>query len=292
MENKKKENRKITLYAIVIILAIASITFRLLNKWELEQTSLLFIGVPALITIYVIKYTNRPKTSYAIMFYVISIFLLLCGVLLGEGFICIIIMAPLFYGVGALIVVVSNHLKSRKKENLNAYILAPLLLLIAQFYEINNSPEIQKITTTILLEGDIQLSQLSITPDFQENLPSFFKIGFPKPIGVQGQGIEVGDIRNIKFLSNTKGIGTLILKIKEATDSKIIFEIVSDNTHIAHWLSYKEVSVALKRKGENTEITWITDFTCDLGPSWYFEPIEKVAINLMNEHLLNSYFEK
>ena len=31
-------------------------------------------------------------------------------------------------------------------------------------------------------------------------------------------------------------------------------------------------------------------FTFDLGPSWYFEPFEKYAIRLMNEHLINSYY--
>ena len=87
-------------------------------------------------------------------------------------------------------------------------------------------------------------------------------------------------------------MGDLTLKIKEVTPTKLIFEVLSDNTHIAHWLSYKEISIALNQKGNTTEITWTTDFTCDLGPSWYFEPLEKAAIELMNEHLIRSYFQK
>lgn len=290
MENKKKDP-KITLYAIVAILTVASICFRLLNDLKLEQTSLLFIGVPALIALLVIKYTNRPKTSYAVMFYVVTIFLLLCGVLFGEGLICIIIMSPLFYGIGAVIVAITNALNKRDKRNLNAFILIPLLLLVSQVYEINSTLETQKVSSTILFEGDKTLSEINTSPNFQKNLPSFFKIGFPKPMGIIGTGTKVGDTRTIQFLSNTKGVGSLTLRIKETSPSRLIFEIVDDNTHIAHWLSYKEIVVDLNKKGNNTEITWTTNFTCDLGPSWYFEPLEKGAIKLMNEHLINSYFK-
>lgn len=291
MENKKRDP-KIKLYAIVLILVAASIAFRLLNDWKLEQTSLLFIGIPALIALLVIKHTNRPKTSYAVMFYVVSIFLLLCGVLLGEGLICIIIMSPLFYGVGAIIIAIKNYLIRKDKQNLNAFILIPLLLLASQLYEINTTLEIHKISSTILIDRITYLSEMNASPNFTKNLPSFFKIGFPKPVGITGQGIAVGDTRAIQFLSNTKGLGDLTLKIKEATPTSIVFEVMSDKTHIAHWLSYKEITVTQNKKDNNTEITWTTDFTCDLGPSWYFEPLEKAAIELMNEHLIRSYFQK
>jgi len=285
-----KRNPKKQLYIIVIILVVTSLVFRLLNQWRLEQTSLLFIGVPALITLLVIKYANKPKTAYATMFYVVTLFLLLCGILFGEGLICLIIMSPLFYGIGALIVAITNSLNKRNKKNLKAYILLPILLLVSQFHEINKTPQTLTISTKILVDKHTELSKMNYSPDFQKKLPSFFKIGFPKPIGIVGKGIEIGDTRTIKFLSNTKGIGELKLKIKEAKPSKLVFNIISDKTHIAHWLSYKEVSVELNQKDNKTEITWTTNFTCDLGPSWYFKPLEKTAIKLMNEHLVRSYF--
>ena len=78
------------------------------------------------------------------MFYVVSMFLLLCAVLLGEGFICILMMAPLFYGVGAIIIAIRNILVKKNKQNLNAFILIPVLLLTSQIYEINDTPETPK----------------------------------------------------------------------------------------------------------------------------------------------------
>lgn len=71
----------------------------------------------------------------------------------------------------------------------------------------------------------------------------------------------------------------------------MVFEVVNDNTHIHHWLSWKEVTVTTKSNKNNTsKITWETKFTCDLGPIWYFEPLERYGVKLMNEHLINSFF--
>jgi len=145
------------------------------------------------------------------MFYVVTIFLLLCGVLFGEGLICLIIMSPLFYGVGALGVAISNLLKKKNKQNLNAIVLLPILLVAAQVYEINGTLETHKIESTVRINRNVSFSEMNSSPNFQKNLPTFFKIGFPKPVNITGSGIEIGDTRTIQFLSNTKGIGELTL---------------------------------------------------------------------------------
>ena len=62
------------------------------------------------------------------------------------------------------------------------------------------------------------------SPNFLKHLPTFFKIGFPKPISINGTGTEIGDFRKIKFESNTKGIGTLHLKIKRKTKNSVTFK--------------------------------------------------------------------
>ena len=84
--------KKGNLYIIILAVAIASAVFRLINENSLEQTSLLFIGIPTLITLLVVKYAKKPKSAYGIVFLTITIFLLISGIFLGEGFICIIMM--------------------------------------------------------------------------------------------------------------------------------------------------------------------------------------------------------
>ncbi|MFK8059106.1 MAG: hypothetical protein AB8B78_03350 [Polaribacter sp.] len=285
-----KNNNKITLYIIIFVLSVASIVFRTLSKEGLEQTSLLFVGVPALITILIVRYTKKPKSAYGVAFLTITLFLLLCGILFGEGLVCIIFMAPIFYGVTAILVWFYEFLKKIGKNKTYAIAILPILMLLFQPNELVSEPKIHSIITIQEISENQDLSKLKLTPNLKNNLPVFFKIGFPKPLKIEGNGLNVGDIRTIDFKSNTKGIGQLVLEIKEKSYSKIIFKIKSDNTHINHWLTYKEIKIELVEENGVNKIVWTTDFICDLGPSWYFEPFEKYAVSLMNKHLIASYF--
>lgn len=286
--NKNKKNLAI----IVIILTIASLAFRFINQVKLEQTTILFIGVPALITLLLIRYTDTPKSIFGITFKTITLFLLITSILLGEGTVCIIMMAPLFYGIAALIVLIFQLINRKKKNNkLFSFVLIPMLIMTSQVYNINSLPELNVIETSVTVNKNQTIDKLNQHPDFLNNYPSFFKLGFPEPVSIIGTGLEIGDFRKIDFLSNTKGIGTLHLKIIDKTNSKIVFEVINDSSHINHWLSFKEVSVLVKNNSDNTAtITWSTKFNCDLGPSWYFNPLEKYAVEVMNIHLINSFF--
>lgn len=214
------------------------------------------------------------------------------AILFGEGLVCIIFMAPIFYGTAALLIWVINYFKNRNKSKLNIFIILPLFIIYSELHNINSETEIQVIETSIIVNGNQHIENLNQLPNFMKDFPAFFKIGFPKPILIDGKGIEIGDSRKIQFESNTKGIGTLHLRIKEKDDTSITFEIIEDNTHIHHWLTWKEIKIVVKNNENNTsEITWTTKFTCDLGPNWYFEPLEKYGVEVMNSHLINSFFK-
>lgn len=291
MDNKKVNNRKNILYVIVIVLAIANIAFKLLNELRIEQTSILFVGIPTLITILVIKYSKTPKSAAGVVFTTVTIFLLLASILLGEGMVCIIIMAPIFYLIAGVIVLVIKLIGRRDDNKLNTYIIIPILFIVGQGYEINTEPELLKVTTVVEVQGHKSLTDFNKTPNFLNNYPNFFKIGFPEPIAIEGQGVQVGNYRKIQFKSKTKGVGVLHLEIKNKTKNSITFNVVSDNTHIHHWLSWKTMKATIQHnKNGMSSIIWDTYFTCDLGPSWYFKPTEKYGVQVMNMHLINSYF--
>lgn len=285
---KKSISSKKRLYILVGILAIASLGFRLINNFHLEQTSFLFIGLPALLTLLTIKYTNKPKSKMGVVIKTITLFLLMSSIILGEGVICIIMAAPLFYGVGALIVIAINYFNKEDSDKI-PFLVFPLLVFLAQ--PIDNKNEIQSIETRMTINQKISFEAMQQEPDFIKNLPKLLKIGFPKPVSTKGSGIQIGDIRNIQFESQTKGIGTLSLQVVEKTELKMVFEIIQDDTHIDHWLSWKNVQVELVHTNENTtEIHWTSDYVCNLQPSWYFKPIEAYTVDLMNQHLIDAYF--
>lgn len=287
MENKNK----LPLYLIIIVLTASSVVFRLLGDWKLEQTSLLFIGLPALISILLIRFSSKPKSAYGVAFLTVTLFLLISGIFLGEGFVCILFMAPLFYGVVFLLILIYKLLTKNGKDKMNSLALLPLLMIMLQPSDFLQPEKIHHISTQKIVASDSQISDLNTNPNFTKNLPAFFKIGFPKPVYTENSGLKVGDTRRIDFKSTTKGVGSLVLEVKEISDHKIVFDVKKDDTHIHHWLTYKEITVELTEMPKGKQVVWTTDFTCDLGPSWYFEASEKYAIQLMNEHLINTFFE-
>lgn len=286
--NKSKK----TLYVIVIVLVIANLTFKFLNDIKIEQTSILFVGIPSLITLLLIKYSQTPKSAYGVVFFTLTLFLLFSSILLGEGLVCIIFMAPIFYAIASLIVYITEYLKKKNKSKLNSFILIPLLLFLSQGHEIINSKsEIITIKTVTKINNNSSLNNINKSPNFLENFPDLFKIGFPKPIAIEGTGININDYRKIQFKSNTKGVGILHLKITAKDENSITFSVVNDNTHINHWLSFKDIKIELENyKNKTSTISWTTNFSCDLGPSWYFKPIEEYGVKVMNQHLINSFF--
>ncbi len=287
-------NSKRNLVIVVIVLTIGSLVFRFLNKMELEQTTILFIGVPALITLLLIRYTDTPKSIYGIVFKTITFFLLITSIFLGEGIVCIIMMAPLFYGVSALIVLIFQIVsRKNKKSKLFSFSILPMLLIISSAHDIRPTPKLQIVNTSLVVNKNSTLKKLNRHPNFLNNYPNFFKLGFPKPTSIFGKGLEIGDNRRINFLSNTKGVGILHLKVIEKTNSKIVFVVINDSSHIKHWLDFKRITVLIDNKPHNTSIiNWTTEYYCELTPSWYYNPLEKYAVEVMNKHLINSFFNE
>jgi len=288
----KSDGAKKILYGLVAVMVIASLAFRFIVLEYYEQSTLLFVGLPALITVLMIRFTSQPKTGYGITFKAITLFLLMAGIFLGEGMVCILFAAPVFYGVAALVIEIKKFMDRRKKSQFYTLVLLPVLLVCGEVYNINREPAVRNVTVTRVLDGQISLTELNKSPDFMSGLPVFFKLGFPKPIAIRGSGIDVGDVREIQFKSSTKGVGTLRLEILRSSSNQVIFSIPADDSHIAHWLAWKKVEVRMVANGDKTTtVTWSTDYRCELAPLWYFEPIEDFVVAICSDFLIDSYFE-
>src|SRR5690242_17285527 len=94
------EKRK-WIWLIAILGAVtASLYYRLMVNYRLEQTSALFIGVPALIAAICVL-TPSPHSATGTAVKSVTLFLCIAGIFLGEGFICILMASPLFF-IGAI----------------------------------------------------------------------------------------------------------------------------------------------------------------------------------------------
>jgi len=289
MQDTDNKRAKSALVVVILTVAAASIAYRLIISQGLQQSSLLFVGLPTLLALLIVKYTNPSQSMVWAAIRAVTLFLLISGIFLGEGIICILMAAPIFYGITILLawIYTCTHKKDEDDNLLHTSLLIPIALLLAQVHHIGSPAVVETVSQEVIVSKP-RLDQLNQRVDLQKDLPLFFKAGFPKPTNISGQAHKVGDVLSITFDSSTKGAGILALEVSEKSDHYIVFKIKSDHTHIGRWMSWKKIVVELDPN--TSKVRWTSHYTCDLAPAWYFAPIERYAVGLSNQHLISTFF--
>ncbi|HYC90468.1 MAG TPA: SRPBCC family protein [Thermoanaerobaculia bacterium] len=272
------------LAALILALAVGGVLYRLLVMKKLEQTAALFIGLPAVLAI-ILAMTPRAGSATGTIIKGLTIALLMSGPILGEGFICIVMAAPLFYLVGIIIGLVIDRARRREGSSvLRAVILLPLLAMSIE----GVTPALtfatrEEVTAVRIVEATPEEVEraLAQTPRFERELPSFLRLKFPRPERTAGAGLEPGAMRVVRFAGGEGKPGDLMLRVAERGPSSVTFEAVSDTSHIAHWLTWRSSHVTWRPlDARRTEVTWSIVYDRELDPAWYFGPWERYATRL------------
>ena len=277
---------------LAIALAVAAILYRLLVLKRLEQTAALFIGLPSVLAI-ILALTPRAKSATGMILKGTTIALLLSGPVLSEGFICVIMTAPLFYLVGAVVgLAIDNQRKRRRALRLHAVVLLPLLLSSLEgTMPALTFPTREQVTVTKSVGGSPAAFEQALArpPRFDGPLPRFLRLKFPLPVESRGDGLTTGAERVIHFAGGEGRPGDLTLRVADRGPRAVTFEAVSDTSHIAHWLTWRRSRVTWRPlAGQRTEVTWTLIYDRALAPAWYFGPWERYATRLSAEYLIDS----
>src|SRR5688572_16373546 len=120
--------RKVRQFGLVLIALVAtSMAFRLLMGIGLQHTSLVFVGLPALLA-WTVAWGEPPKTAMGSVMRTTTLALLVSWIFLGEAFICVLMAAPIFYLVGWLVAVIKERLDGGRPTRVAAILLVPLAL--------------------------------------------------------------------------------------------------------------------------------------------------------------------
>src|SRR5260221_5656969 len=105
---------RLGLTGVILGVSCASIAYRATVDHGLQQTAALFIGVPVILAIVVI-FATSPRTATGVACKAVTVGMLLSVLFLWEGFLCVLMAAPLVYLVA---IVVSYGLDAaRQSEN-------------------------------------------------------------------------------------------------------------------------------------------------------------------------------
>lgn len=271
-----------TLVAFIIALAAATVAFRLLVMANLNHTALVFMGIPALLALALVGV--QPKTSAGTMHKTIAIALCMSGIVFGEAFICIVMASPIFFCIGAL----AERVTRWQGKRTLGLILIPLSL--EGVIPAVEFPREETVTVERVVAASPQAVRATLAGPmrFDETLPAFFRIGFPTPGATAGQGLGIGDQRSIQFIHGHHP-GTLVLQVTRSSTHEVVFEAVSDDSYITHWLTWRSAEVRLQEIGDGTTlVSWTLRYRRRLDPAWYFKPLERYGVRLAGAYLLTT----
>ena len=289
-ESDQVRRKKLTLVGICLTFAIISIAGRLIYVHHLETTSVMFIGVPTALAV-LLALTVRPKSAMATAMTGVTFVLLLSAILFGEGFICILMAAPIFYVVGAIIGVIweSAHTKPSATRLM---LVTPLFLMSLEgSHKQISLPREQSVTahaTVAASPRDVEAA-LASPMNFHTTLPAYLRLGFPRPIATSGSGLELGSLRKIHFAGGEGKPGDLVMQITEVDANHIVFRAVSDHSKVAHWLDWEDAVVTWRpADDQHTEVFWTLHYRRNLDPAWYFGPWERYGVGLAGKYLIDN----
>jgi hypothetical protein len=277
--------------ALVVAFSAGSILYKLLMHVRFGHSSAMFIGVPAVLAI-LLALTPRAKSATGAIVKGITLALLIIAPLLGEGYLCILMAAPLFYIVGIVIGIAVDYGSKDRNATLGCVALVLLPMCLEGVFPAMTFRRAQTVEVSKLVNASPALveQQLAQSPRTNTPLPFALRVGFPQPIQAWGDGLAIGALRTIHF-TGAEGDppGDLVMRVTERRDGYARFETISDGSKLTQWIRWNGSEVEWRSLDPNhTQVTWRIHFDRQLDPAWYFTPWERAVVGEAAKYLIDA----
>lgn len=289
-------NRRAFALAIVIAVGVASVYISFLTQQGLDATAALYVGLPLLLA-YVFIMTGKAKSATGSILKGITIALLLSAPVLQEGFICILMAAPIFYIVGAIIGAATDWARRRNSGRLQSTPAVVLLMLLSLegtheslTFDRDNTVRVEKL---VAAPPEAIAAQLALPMQFNGDRPWFLRV-FPLPAWNRNEGTAPGARRQMHFVyykhfvTGAK-IGDLVFEVSERGDNHISSTVVQDDSYLNTYLQWQSSTVSWQPvDAGHTRVTWEIAYRRKLDPAWYFAPLQQYAVTLAANLLIDT----
>lgn len=290
---------------MIVFIAIGVALFRILAGYHINNTALLYVGIPFGMSLALYFFTPRLKgTTWKRRFWnnvrTTMIIMLASSVILMEGYVCVLMFLPIyfFFTFVAFVAAYIHHRSDRK--SLHAYAL-PVLVLAMSMEGVTDEtsfPRYNEVVYSGVFEGDVATLKAAISqPIVLEGERHWLLHVFPKPVHIETVGLEQGQIRRYEFVyhrwlterTNTHR-GTFDVTFKEVGPRKIVTTI-HDTSYMSHYMTFHGSELDFEPVSPTrTRVTMKVSFDRILDPMWYFEPLERFAVKKSAEYFLHQIF--
>jgi hypothetical protein len=286
-----------------LIILFAAVV-RLLIKAKLDHSSLLYLGVPFLLAMALLTMSSREKnhnnykTDYMNLLRDSLIVMLGSSLILYEGFLCVLMFMPIYFGVILLVFLVDSVWQSFSKTNrLSAHALPILMILMSlegttESLSFNRYHQVEASQIVGLSIEEIK-QNLSKPIDLEQTRPWFLHL-FPVPYQIDAGSLKAGDVHVIhyrykKWFFTNIHEGTASLQIADVDDHHIKTVFLSDSSYISNYAKLLGTTIHLEPiDQEHTRVTLKISFKRKLDPAWYFAPLEKYTVTKTADYLISN----
>jgi hypothetical protein len=293
---------RLALAAIIASVAVASFSFRLIVWQNLQQTAALFIGVPAILAI-VVALVIPPRSAVGVAIKAVTVGLLTSLIFLGEGILCVLMSAPLFYLIAIAVARTTQRMRAGDDHPITTLFSCSILLAlipmslegVADLTTVNRAETIS--VTRVVDAPAAEVGRVLFDPPrFERTLPLFLRANFPSPVrtSIDASGGAVRWVIEVRGgETRLNGLearsGDLVLQLVEHTPGLVRWHAISDTSHVRHFLAWREAAVEWSAVDDRTtRVTWTLRYDRGLDPAWYFGPWERYAVRLAAGYLIEA----
>jgi hypothetical protein len=254
----------------------------------IHQTAALFVGVPMTLTL-IVLFAVFPRSALGIACKAVTLALLVSLIFLGEGFLCVLIAAPLFYLVAVIATLAWSHgvrtLGLNERTLRCCAVLTALPFAMEGVFPATSLDRDETVSASRVIDASPEAvtAAVAAAPRFDRALPLVLRAGFPRAEAARvewrdGREHLVIRIRGgeIRLNGTAPPTGDLVLRVEERAARRVRWSVVSDSSHTTHYLRWRESIVEWHAAGEGrTAVTWHLRYSRDLDPAWYFGPMQR-----------------
>lgn len=294
----------------LLILGAVTLLTRLALDSRFATTSFFYCLIPYLVGVILYVSIPQPKgwsrtKRFGRHLLATVIVMLASSALLFEGFICVIMAAPIYIFFAMLAIGLTPHKADPdrfKKSDVFRVSIVPLLVIIISVEGITDTtsfPREEVITRTQMLDITPEEIHANLAqPVHLDAKRSAFLSIFPLPERVDAPKFEQGATHTAYFTYRRWGFtnvhkGETRLHMKTVQPLLIETQVSKDTSYFSHYLTIHGTRIEMTPQANGkTEVSLTIKYRRELDPAWYFGPMQRRAIGESADYLLTHIIGK
>ncbi len=294
----------------LLILGTVTLLTRLVLDSSFATTSFFYCLVPYVIGIILYIFIPQPngwsRTKRIGRHLLATIIVMLASsALLFEGFICVIMAAPIYIFFAMLAIALTPHKADPdrfKKSDVFRASFVPLAVIIVSVEGLTDTtsfPREEVITRThILTLTPEQIHANLARPVHLDAKRSAFLSIFPLPDRVDAPNFAQGETHTAYFTYRRWGFtnvhkGETRLHMKTVKPLLIETVVTKDTSYFSHYLTVHGTKIQMVPQADGTtEVSLTIRYRRELDPAWYFGPMQRRAMRESADYLLANIIGK